>query len=116
MSWMCLGLVCHDMLFQLFAASMACQFRQSFQFWWIFQFALLNFFCLCENCGAQTRTRESLSGALLFTSLPTAHPECGAPPTSLSILIKLVSSAAAPKPCGEEQIACLCVPSQPGNR
>lgn len=69
-----------------------------------------------ESWRAQTGTKETLSDCLLFTSLPTVHPESGTPPTPLSILIKLVSSAAAPKPRGEEQIACLCVPSQPGNQ
>lgn len=66
--------------------------------------------------GNQTGTKDSLCGSLLFTSFPTVYPECGTPPISLSILIKLVSSAAAFKPCREEQIACLCVLPQLGNR
>lgn len=78
--------------------------------------ALLNLSCLFGGSwGAQMRTKESLSGSLLFTSLATVHPERGTPPTSLSILIKLVSSAAAPKPCEEEQIACLVSHLNQGN-
>lgn len=95
-----------------------CQFTPSIQLSLIFPSALLNLTCLFGKSWGRLRQEPKIACAvlcsLLHYQLNTLNVE--PLPLSLSILIKLVSSAAAFKPCGEEQIACLCVLTQLGNR
>lgn len=95
-----------------------CQFTLSIQLSLIFPSALSNLSCLFGKSWGRLRQEPKIVCAvlcsLLHYQLYTLNVE--SLPLSLSILINLVSSAAAFKPCGEEQIACLCILTQLENR